>query len=403
MASLPQLPLAPLPYHVNVVQHLQAHENELWAWFSAEKLRAEQVESVRLELLKSTYRLEPEAHPALHDAAREAAERLGLTAPLTLYQAQGSGGLNASLAYVPGEAHLVLHGSVTDRLTPLELRAVLGHELLHFLLLDGWSEYLVASQILSAMTHDAAAEPVHATTARRFGLYTEVYCDRGAHLVAGDLAAAVSALVKIETGIAEASAESYLRQADEIFGKGHAQTEGVTHPETFVRARALRVWAEAPERSAAELRGVIEGRISLAELDLLGQQEIASLTRRLVTALLRPAWLQTEPLLAHARLFFEDLEPSPAEDPTLAADLAEGDEKLLDYWCYVILDFAAADRDLEDAPLAAALLRSEELGLGERFRRIAAKELGLKKKQLDALEAGAAAMVAKAAAGDAQA
>ncbi|BDG03151.1 M48 family metalloprotease [Anaeromyxobacter oryzae] len=401
MTSLPQLPLEPLPYHVDVVRHLEANEAELWEWFSAEKLRAEQGEAVRLELLKSTYRLDPDAHPALHSAARDVAGTLGLAAPLTLYQAQGSAGLNASLAYVPGEVHLVLHGPVTDRLTPLELRAVLGHELLHFLLLDRWREYLVASQILQAMTHDAASEAAHAATARRFGLYTEVYCDRGAHLASGDLAAAVSALVKIETGIAEVSAESYLRQADEIFGKGHPQTEGVTHPETFVRARALRLWAEAPERGAAELRTVIEGPASLAELDLLGQRDIASLTRRLVAALLGPAWLRTEPLLAHARLFFEDFEPSPGADASLAADLATGDEKLLDYWCYVILDFATADRDLEDAPLAAALLRSDELGLGERFRRIAAKELGLKKKQLEALEAGAAAMVAKAAAEDA--
>ncbi len=105
----------------------------------------------------------------------EVAAKLGLAAPLTLYQAQGAGGLNASLAYVPGEAHLVLHGPVADRLTPLELRAVLGHELLHFVLLDRWPEYLVASQVLSAMASDEAAEPAHVTTARPFGLYTEVY------------------------------------------------------------------------------------------------------------------------------------------------------------------------------------------------------------------------------------
>ena len=265
MTSLPTLPLEPLAYHLDVVRHLEAHEAELWAWFSAEKLRAEQGEAVRLELLKSTYRLEPAAHPALHAAAGEVAAKLGLAAPLTLYQAQGSNGLNASLAHLPGEVHLVLHGPLADRLTPLELRAVLGHELLHFLLLDRWREYLVASQILQAMAGDEAAAPAHVTTARRFGLYTEVYCDRGAHLACGDLAAAVSALVKIETGIAEVSAESYLRQADEIFGKGHPRTDGVTHPETFVRAEGdAGCGRESPERAASELRSVIEGKASLA-------------------------------------------------------------------------------------------------------------------------------------------
>ncbi len=401
MTSLPPLPLEPLAYHLDVVRTLHEHEAELWEWFSAEKLRAEQGEAVRLELLKSTYRLEPQTHSALHAAAGEVAARLGLTAPLRLYQAQGAGGLNASLAYVPGEAHLVLHGPVADRLTPLELRAVLGHELLHFVLLDRWSEYLVASQVLQAMAGDEAAEPAHVTTARRFALYTEVYCDRGAHLACGDLASAVSALVKIETGIDEVSAESYLRQADEIFGKGHPRSEGVTHPETFVRARAMRLWAESPERAASELRGVIEGKASLAELDLPGQRAVSSLTRRLVAALLRPPWLRTDPLLAHARLFFEDFEPAAALDSGLAADLRDGDEKLLDYWCYVLLDFSVADRDLEDAPLAAALLLADELGLGERFRKLAGRELALRKKQLEALDAGAAALVAKAMEADA--
>lgn len=401
MPPAPPLPLEPLPYHLDVVGYLQAHEAELWAWFAAEKLRTEQSESVRLELLRSTYRIEREAHPALHAAAGEVAAKLGLDAPLTLYQAQGGDGLNASLAYVPGEAHLVLHGPVADRLGPLELRSVLGHEVTHFLLLDRWRDYLVASQILAAMTNDEAAEAAHVATARRFGLYTEVYCDRGAYLASGDLASAVAALVKIETGIAEASADSFLRQADEIFEKGHPRTSGVTHPEAFVRARAMKLWAEAPERAAAELGGVIEGPLSLADLDLLGQQSVSALTRRLVAAFLRAEWLRTEPLVAHARLFFDDFAPSRAADPALGADLQGGDAKLLDYWCYVLLDFAAADRDLEDAPLAAALLLADELGLGDRFRPIAAKNLGLRKKQLDALDAGAAAIVAKASEADA--
>jgi Zn-dependent protease with chaperone function len=396
------LPVAPLPYHVEVVRHLEGQEADLWKWFSADGLREEQAEAVRLELLKSTYRLEPDAHPALHAAAREVASRLGLDGPVALYQAQGATGPNASLAYLPGEPHVVLHGPVGDRLGPPELRAVLGHELAHFLLLDRWAEFRVATHLLAAMVADEAAEPAHAVTARRFALYTEVYCDRAAHLACGgDLFAAVSALVKIGTGIGEVSAESYLRQADEIFGKEGPRTEGVTHPETFVRARAMRLWAESPGLGAEELREVIEGRMALAELDLLGQLAVSGLTRRLIGALLRSAWLQTEPLLAHARLFFDDFAPSGAPDPTLGAALAAGDEKLLDYGCYVLLDFAAADRDLEDAPLAAALLLADELAVGERFRKIAAKELGLKKKQLEALDAGAADLVARAAAEEA--
>ena len=63
----------------------------------------------------------------------------------------------------------------------------------------------------------------------------------------------------------------------------------------------------------------------------------------------------------------------------------------------MLLDFAAADRDLEEAPLAAALLQAEALGLADRLRPLLGKELGLKRRQLEALEEGAAALVARAA------
>lgn len=398
MPAVPELPIEPVRYHQDLVAHLAEHEPELWGWFAAEKVRAEQGEAVRLDLLKSTYRLEPDAHPALHAAAQAAAAALGLEVPLRLYQAQAAGGLNASLAYLPGEPHVVLHGPVAEALAPAELRAVLGHELAHFVLLERWSEFLVAAQVVNALASDARAGPAHHVTARRFALYTEVYCDRGALRAAGDLGAAVAALVKVETGLADVSAESFLRQAEEVFAKGKARTEGLTHPESVVRARALALWARGPEACGPGVADMIEGPLALAELDLPGKRAVAARTRRLVAAVLRPAWMQTEPLLAHARLFFDDLEPAGAPDPALAQDLAGEDDALLDYWCYVLLDFAAADRELEEAPLAAALLLSEELGLGPRFRTLAAKELGLKKKALDALEARAAEVVRAAGA-----
>jgi Zn-dependent protease with chaperone function len=400
MNQTAELPLEPLPYHRELIRYLEENERDLWKWFSADRLRAEHHDAVRLDLLKSTYRIEREAGPALYAAADEVAERFKVSAPVTFYQTQHAGGLNAGLAYVPGEVHLILTGPVMATLTPVELRCVLGHELFHYLLLDCWREYLTASQLLSAMANDVAAEAPHAATHRLFHLYAEIYCDRGAYLATGDLRATVASLVKIETGTTEVSAESYLRQAEEIFARGLFRAEGVTHPETFIRARAAKLWAEDPATATAGIAAVIEGPLSLDQLDLLGQIRLSALTRRLIAALLRHRWLRTEPVLAHARLFFEDFRPAAGPDPGLRDALQSGEEKLRDYFSYVLLDFAVADRDLEEAPLAAALLLGDELGLGERFRQIAGKELGLRKKSLDSLEARAKKVVAGAAASD---
>ncbi len=390
------LPLEPLRYHTELVLHLQAQEAELWNWFSTDRLRAQNNEAVKLDLLKATYRIERDANPTLYAAFDEVASALNLSCPVTFYQSSGGGALNASLAYMPGEAHIVFVGPLLTTLTPVELKCVLGHELMHFALLDRWHEYLVATQMLSAMCNDAQAQPAHQASARLLGLYTEVLCDRAAYQATKDLASTITALVRIETGTTDVAAESYLRQTDEIFAKGHPRTEGVTHPETFIRARALQLWVGNPQSAGDEIAQVIEGALSLEDLDLLGQQRVAAMTRRLVGRFLRPSWLHTEAQLAHARLFFDDFAPASAIDEELAEDLAGVTDKLRDYYCYVLLDFATADRDLEDAPLAAALLLSDELGLGDRFRQLATKELNLRKKQLEALDAEASAIVAKA-------
>ncbi len=43
---------------------------------------------MRLHLLKSTYRLEPQGQPKLYDLVNAVRERLGLSCNVTLYQAQ---------------------------------------------------------------------------------------------------------------------------------------------------------------------------------------------------------------------------------------------------------------------------------------------------------------------------
>ena len=53
--------LKPLPYHEAMRDYLKEEETDVWHWYASNKVRDEQAEAVRFELLKSTYRVEREA------------------------------------------------------------------------------------------------------------------------------------------------------------------------------------------------------------------------------------------------------------------------------------------------------------------------------------------------------
>lgn len=316
--------LQPTPYHLAIRDFLKEEEGRVWEWFASHGARDEQAEAVRFDLLKRTYRVERSADPQLYAIADDVKDLLSLDVPFTIYQAQNPEGLNAGLAYVPHEAHIVFEGPIKSRLAAPEVKALLGHEMAHFALWEGWDgEFLVADQILSALTHDEAAEPPHMASARLLGLYSEIFCDRGALAVAGDPLVVVAMLVKLATGLEEVDATSYIRQADEIFLKGPAKTAGLTHPEAFIRARALQLWHDGDEAVEEKIAEMIEGAIALDELDLLGQRKVAALTRRLIDALLQRPWMQTELLMGHARLYFPDYSPpqQTGGNDSLAMDL----------------------------------------------------------------------------------
>ncbi len=388
------------PYHTEIVSHLRAEQAELWRWFSSNPIGAEQADAVRLELLKSAYRVDPESDRRLYDLVRSAAQRLGLETPITLYHSQRvAEGMNAHLAFLPDEIHLVLHGPLADVLDDLELQALLGHELSHYILWTAWdNKFLTADQVLSGMADDGAADAPQRESLRLFRLYAEIFCDRGGRIACGELLPAIGALVKTETGVRDVNAASYLQQVEEIAGQDESKTTGSTHPECHIRARALNLWHEQATEAEDEIRRIIEGEPALSQLDLLAQKRIEQCTRRLMDSLLSVKCLRTQRLLGHARLFFAGYEPpeSSHSDEQLASDLRTGDSQLRDYYCYVLLDFVTADRDLDEAPLAAALLLAQRLDLNDRFEEIARKELRMRKKQLEAIRLDAENIVTRA-------
>jgi hypothetical protein len=376
--------LSPLPYHRRVCHLVQRAEPALYEWFESDAFGDEHADAVRLELLKSTYRMEPEAHPALYAAAGAALRALELDIPVAFYQAQTASTLNAALCFLPGEAHVVLQGPILATFSTAELTALIGHELAHYKL---WTEdegaHRIAMNLVEAMAQHPGAEPSHLNTARRLRRYTEIYADRGALLASTDPFAAIGCLVKVHTGLGDVDPRAYLKQAEEILSRGPGASEEDTHPEAFIRARALWLWHERESAADSEVAELLQHVASLDDLDLLDQVELSAATRAVVEALLQPAWFRTERVLAHARLYFADFapkRPAPLEHQPWADS-----EAIAEYIAYVLLDFTVVDPELGDVALGYTLRFATDLGCGPAFERAVRKELKRTQPEIEAL------------------
>ena len=377
--------LTPLPQHRDLANWLREQEKEVWSWFAAKEREATDAEQVRLSLLRDTYRMDAEAHPEVFREIEAACEALGIQAKVHAYQAQDATAPNAAVCHLPGEAHVIFSGPILSLLSADELRGVIGHELAHHHL---WQmdegAFFLADRILHSASSHPGAEPAHAQSARVWRLATELFADRGAYLATGSLETAVAGLVKTTTGLAQVSAKSYLAQAEEIFSKSKPKTDQLTHPETFIRARALQLWAEEDDSLDETIARMLDFDEGLDDLTLVQQAELSALTRRFLAHLLSPDWFQTEAVMAHARLFFREFKP--AADSTILAELTERPASHREYIAQLMLDFCAADPDLDDAPIERCLEFARDLECIGTFEKLLTKELKVKAKTLKKLK-----------------
>lgn len=375
--------LRPLPYHEALADYLGTAEKETWAWFASAKAQEEYAEELRLDLLRSTYRLEAAAHPELYQILAEVVATLTPGLPVTLYQAQDKLGANASLYSLPGEAHLVVQGNLLNLLDPAEIRGVLGHEIAHHRLwIEGDGRFRIVDRIAQAMAADPRGHASHGETARLLRLYTEIYADRGAYCATGAVAPVITGLLKISTGLGTVDAAGYLRQAEEIFTRSKKRTDETSHPESFIRARAVHLWHERGAEADTEVRRMIEGEARLDRLDLLGQAAHAGHTRRWLDLLLSRPVAQSDATRAQARLFFDGYEFPPAThaDDALLEVLRDAPASIRDYYLYLLLDFSTVDPELEEEPIKAAHRLAHRLEWAERLETLAVKELKFKKR-----------------------
>lgn len=373
--------LTPLPQHRKLVEWLQKEEHEVWQWFADKENSTSNADEVRLSLLRDTYRMDPEAPPEVFKEIKAACTALELDVEVFAYQAENPTGPNAAVCYLPNEAHVVFFGPIISLLSSDELRALLGHELAHhFLWRIDAGVYHLADRILHAAASHSNAEPSHGQSARVWRLATELFADRGAFLASGSLEAAIGALVKTSTGIAQLSAKSYIAQAAEVFSKSKPKTDQLTHPENFVRTRALQLWVLEDESFESTIERMLNPEEGLDDLTLVQQQELAALTRRFLAHLLAPAWFQTEAVLAHARLFFNALKPQ--EDASIMAEMENRPLAQREYLGNLMLDFCAVAPDLHELPITRCLALARDVNCLTSFEKLLSKELKLKAKDM---------------------
>jgi Peptidase family M48 len=395
--------LQPLAYHRDLVDFLKTKEPELWEWMGAAQI-ASQSSAVRSELLRATYRVDGDAHPEIVGPAAIAAQALGVSVPISVFQSEGESSPNAALIFVPDEAIVLLSGSIVELLTAAELTAIMGHELAHFVLwtVDG-GEHLVADRLVNAVANDSF-DDAFIETSRLLALSTELFADRGALLACGDLHAAVSALVKVSTGMRSISPVAYLQQAEELLEADSSTSKRVTHPETVLRSAALEYFSSGTDDLSPPLTHAIYGHDSVDRLDVLGQQRMENRTRFMIDELLQLDWFCTEPVLAHMRAYvtsfsdFSDVGVLPRYNPNGTTETAphrgvdqaiesgnHDDESTKRFLSYVLLDFSAIDPDLMPASVVETGILAHALGFGPEYESVVKTELRLKKKDLTAI------------------
>lgn len=370
-------------YHQKLADHFQK-QKKTWDWFSSSKVKQEQRTEHKNSLLKNTYRLSNDSEKNIYELVEIAKTKLGITKTVTIYQELESTHTNASITFDGEEIHLIVSGTLIDKLEKQELLAVIGHELSHILFYETENgRYEITNRIITSIANDGRSESVMIETARLYRLYMELYCDRGAMLVVDDLHTVIRALVKISTGLNQVSAENYLKQAKEIFQQENFGSSGQTHPETFIRAVALDYWQNKKEEK--EITELIDASWGMSKLDIFKQAQLNVETKKLLRLVTKPKWIRTELVFSLCRQYYPDFtyQDDLVIDEELTKILSQVDDTVKEYFSYLLLDFCFIDSSLESAPIGHTFQIAEALEFPKTFRQILKKERQLTSKDLE--------------------
>jgi hypothetical protein len=371
--------LVAFDYHIKVRDYFKSRK-KTWDWFAKQENKEEQNKKFKAEILKNTYRLEKTDYEKLYKACEDICKVLNSDATVILYQENNSVQLNAQIIILENEAHIALSGNVLTLLTDEEFKALMAHELSHYLFtkMDN-GDFEITQRIILALANDSRSEDVIIETARLFQLYLELFCDAGALKACGDYKPVIQALVKMHTGISAVNAESYLKQAKEILESDTSSSKNFSHPEAYIRSVATAMRHEGDKEYKKTISNLIEGNIDLNKLDIFRQQKLHNFTYDLLQLVVKPSFMGSSAITNLCQQYYKDFHKK--EETKTIEEIIEAMKDMapttINFIAYLFLDIAKVDTDMEGIPMGHTLEISELLGMKTEYEKIIRKEMNL--------------------------